>query len=291
MILGHLIDGTQAEYVRIPFADTSLHHLPQGADEATWPCSAAFPDRVRVCVLNGNVKPGDTVAIVGSGPIGLATLLTAQFYSPAESIMIDMDQNRLQVAEKLGATKVIDSADGKAVDRIMEMTGGRGVDVIEAVGIPATFEMCQSIVAAGGHIANVGVHGKSAQLHLERLWAHNVTITTRLVDTVDDSHASEDGALRQAASQDAGHSSLSTKRGHEGIRHVRQRREREGPESHSDKSLAECNGEIGTYRAAASCRETRRKQACALQKAALECGSLLPPWFGEACFAQYEFNS
>src|SRR4029450_1061444 len=116
-----------------------------------------------------NVKPGDTVAIVGSGPIGLATLLTAQFYSPAESIMIDMDQNRLQVAEKLGATKVIDSADGKAVDRIMEMTGDRGVDVaIEAVGIPATFEMCQSLVAAGGHTLNVGVHGKRATLHLER---------------------------------------------------------------------------------------------------------------------------
>jgi alcohol dehydrogenase len=185
-ILGHLIDGTQAEYVRIPFADTSLHHLPQGADEADMVLlSDIFPTGFECGVLNGEVKPGDDVAIVGAGPIGLATLLTAQFYSPAESIMIDMDQNRLQVAEKLGATKVIDSADGKAVDRIMEMTGGRGVDVaIEAVGIPATFEMCQSMVAAGGHIANVGVHGKSVQLHLERLWAHNVTITTRLVDTV-----------------------------------------------------------------------------------------------------------
>jgi alcohol dehydrogenase len=185
-ILGHLIDGTQAEYVRIPFADTSLHHLSPDADQADMVLlSDIFPTGFECGVLNGKVKPGDTVGIVGAGPIGLATLLTAQFYSPAETIMIDVDKNRLQVAEKLGATKVIDSADGKAVDRIMELTGGGGVDVaIEAVGIPATFEMCQSIVAAGGHIANVGVHGKSAQLHLERLWAHNVTITTRLVDTV-----------------------------------------------------------------------------------------------------------
>jgi alcohol dehydrogenase len=136
-------------------------------------------------VLNGRIKPGDTVAIVGSGPIGLATLLTAQFYSPAEIIMVDPDRNRLDAAKALGATTLIQNNKGNAVAKIMKLTNGKGVDVaIEAVGIPDTFDICQGIVAAGGHIANVGVHGKSVELHLERLWASNITITTRLVDTV-----------------------------------------------------------------------------------------------------------
>ena len=185
-ILGNTIDGTQAEYVRIPFADTSLYHIPVGADEnALVMLSDILPTGFECGVLNGQVKPGDIVAIVGAGPVGLAALLTAQFYSPAESIMIDLDDNRLDVSKKFGATKTVNSADGKAVDRVMELTAKKGVDVaIEAVGIPATFELCQAIVAAGGHIANVGVHGKSVSLHLERLWAHNITLTTRLVDTV-----------------------------------------------------------------------------------------------------------
>jgi alcohol dehydrogenase len=124
------------------------------------------------------------VAIVGAGPIGLAALLTAQFYSPSEIMMIDLDANRLEVARSLGATKLVNSSDGKAVQKVMEITGGAGVDVaIEAVGIPATFDICQAIVAAGGHVANIGVHGKPVELRLERLWSHNVTITTRLVDT------------------------------------------------------------------------------------------------------------
>ena len=182
-ILGHLIDGTQAEYVRIPHADTSLHHIPDGADEAALVMlSDILPTGFECGVLNGQVNPGDTVAIVGAGPIGLATLLTAQFYSPAEIIMVDTDDNRLEVAKTFGATQLVQS---HAVSEIMKLTQGKGVDVaIEAVGIPGTFDICQAIVAAGGHIANIGVHGKPVQLNLDKLWAHNITITTRLVDTV-----------------------------------------------------------------------------------------------------------
>jgi len=185
-ILGNRIDGTQAEYVRIPFADTSLYHIVEGADfEALTMLSDIFPTGFECGVLNGQVKPGETIAIVGAGPIGLATLMTSQFYSPAEIIMIDMDQNRLEVSKKFGATKVINNSDGKAIEKVMEITGGKGVDAaIEAVGIPASFDTCQEIVAPGGRIANIGVHGKSVSLRLEKLWAHNITLTTRLVDTV-----------------------------------------------------------------------------------------------------------
>jgi alcohol dehydrogenase len=185
-VLGHTIDGTQAEYVRIPHADTSLYRLPPGIDEeALVMLSDIFPTGFECGVLNGQVKPGDTVAIVGAGPIGLATLLTAQFYSPAELVMVDLDTSRLGVARSLGATQLVDGRDGKAVDKVMELTAGAGVDVaIEAVGIPSTFDVCQKIVAPGGRIANVGVHGKPVSLELERLWAHNITLTTRLVDTV-----------------------------------------------------------------------------------------------------------
>ncbi len=185
-ILGHKIDGTQAEYVRIPHADTSLHKIPAGVDEeAVVMLSDILPTGYECGVLNGKIKPGDTVAIIGAGPIGLATLLTAQFCAPAEIIMVDVDNNRLEVATRLGATSVVKSSDGKAVETIMKMTGGRGVDAaIEAVGIPETFVLCQEIVTAGGIIANIGVHGAKADLHLERLWSHNITITTRLVDTV-----------------------------------------------------------------------------------------------------------
>jgi alcohol dehydrogenase len=185
-ILGYMIDGTQAEYVRTPYADGSLYPLPEGADEeAMVMLSDILPTGFECGVLNGQVKPGDTVAIVGSGPVGLAVLLTAQFYSPASIIMIDLDDNRLGVAKKLGATDVINSGDGQAVKRVMELTKNAGVDVaIEAVGVPATFAICQEIVAAGGRIANVGVHGKPVELHLEKLWDRNIAITTRLVDTV-----------------------------------------------------------------------------------------------------------
>ena len=185
-ILGYTIDGTQAEYVRIPHADGSLYHFPADADEeAMVMLSDILPTGFECGVLNGEVKPGDSVAIVGAGPVGLAVLLTAQFYSPAAIYMIDLDDKRLAVAKEFGATTLINSSDGRAAQHVLDLTGGAGVDVaIEAVGIPATFDICQAIVAAGGRIANVGVHGKPVELHLEKLWDRNIAITTRLVDTV-----------------------------------------------------------------------------------------------------------
>jgi alcohol dehydrogenase len=185
-ILGNKIDGTQAEFVRIPFADTSLYPIPDDADEeALVMLSDILPTGFECGVLNGKIQPGSTVAIVGAGPIGLAALLTAQFYSPAEIFMIDLDDNRLEVAKRFGATSTINSADGTVVDAVMVLTAARGVDTaIEAVGIPATFEICEKIIAPGGIIANIGVHGTKVDLHLENLWDRNITITTRLVDTV-----------------------------------------------------------------------------------------------------------
>lgn len=184
-ILGNKIDGTQAEFVRTPHADLSLYHIPEGADEeALVMLSDILPTGFECGVLNGKVAPGASVAIVGAGPIGLAALLTAQFYSPGQIIMIDLDDNRLAIAEKFGATATINSADGKGVAAVMALTEGRGADtVIEAVGIPATFELCQELIAPGGIVANIGVHGKKVDLHLESLWDRNIAITTRLVDT------------------------------------------------------------------------------------------------------------
>lgn len=184
-ILGHTIDGTQAEYVRIPYADTSLHPIPKGMDEeAMVMLSDILPTGFEIGVLNGSVKPVDTIAIIGAGPVGLSALLTSQFYSPSEIIMVDLDDHRLEISQKFGATKLINSSDGRAVQKIMELTDGKGVDVvIEAVGIPATFDICQEVVKPGGNIANVGVHGKSVELHIEKLWIQNITLTTGLVST------------------------------------------------------------------------------------------------------------
>lgn len=184
-VLGHLIDGTQAEYVRIPHADNSLYHIPDNSDEeALVMLSDILPTGFECGVLNGKVKPGATVVIVGAGPIGLASLLTAQFYTPSEIIMIDTDDNRLAVAATFGATHIINNVKENAVEKVKRIAA-RGADtVIEAVGIPATFELCELLVAPGGTIANIGVHGKKVDLHLENLWAHNITITTGLVDTV-----------------------------------------------------------------------------------------------------------
>jgi alcohol dehydrogenase len=185
-ILGNSIDGTQAQFVRIPHADSSLYPIPKGVDEeAMVMLSDILPTGFECGVLNGKVQPGNSVAIVGSGPIGLAALLTAQFYSPAEIIMIDLDDNRLEVAKRFGATATVNSTDGKAAQAVMTLTEKRGVDTaIEAVGIPATFELCAQIIAPGGTIANIGVHGTKVDLHLENLWDRNISITTRLVDTV-----------------------------------------------------------------------------------------------------------
>jgi alcohol dehydrogenase len=185
-ILGNTIDGTQAEYVRIPYADTSLYALPPDIEEeSAVMLSDILPTGFECGVLNGHVKPGDTIAVVGAGPVGLAALMTAQFYSPAAIFSIDLDDNRLKVAKSFGATTLINSSDGNAVQRVMDLTHGEGVDVaIEAVGLPATFDICQGIIGVGGHLANIGVHGKPVVLHMERLWDRNVTLTTRLCDTV-----------------------------------------------------------------------------------------------------------
>lgn len=183
-ILGHLINGTQAEYVRIPHADNSLHHIPAGAnEEALVMLSDILPTGHEIGVQNGRVKPGDTIAIVGAGPIGMSALLTSLFYSPAKIYMIDVDDNRLAVAKKFGATDTINSGKEDAVKKIMSETKD-GVDVaIEAVGMPATFDICQSIIRPGGHIANIGVHGKSVDLQIQNLWIQNITLTTGLVNT------------------------------------------------------------------------------------------------------------
>lgn len=183
-MLGNSIDGTQAEYVRVPFADSGLYLLPPDADdEAVVMLSCVLPTGLECGVLNGKVKPGDIVAIVGAGAVGLAALITAQLYSPSQIIMIGHDNNRLEIARSFGATDTFNSMDGHAVERVMELTNNAGVDVaIEAVGVPETFDICQAIIAPGGHIANAGVHGKSVELHMEKLWNSNVTLTTRLVD-------------------------------------------------------------------------------------------------------------
>jgi len=184
-ILGYTIDGTQAEFVRIPHADNSLYAVPAGVDEeAMVMLSDILPTGFECGVLKGQVRLGDRIAIVGAGPIGLAALLTSLFYSPSEIIVIDTDVHRLETAGSFGATRTVDNTDGKAAERVLAMTQGAGVDVaIEAVGVPATLELCQDIIAVGGRIANIGVHGKPVTLHMERLWDRNITLTTHLVDT------------------------------------------------------------------------------------------------------------
>ena len=186
-ILGHRIDGTQAEYVRIPHAETSLYPLKEGVDpEACVMLSDVIPTSFECGVLNGKLEdPGISVAIVGAGPIGLATVLTSQFFSPGKIIVIDRDANRLSEAKRLGATDLVDARSDNPIAQVMALTDGIGADaVIEAVGTPEAFGLCQEIVAPGGRIANIGVHGQKVDLHLERLWSHNIAITTRLVDTV-----------------------------------------------------------------------------------------------------------
>ncbi|WP_327068621.1 zinc-dependent alcohol dehydrogenase family protein [Kitasatospora sp. NBC_01302] len=184
-ILGHLIDGTQAEYVRTPFADNSLHELPAGvSDETALLLADILPTSYEVGVRKGQVEPGDTVAVVGAGPIGLAAITTARLYSPARIIAVDLAPSRLDAAKRAGADIALTSAEA-ADEAIRALTrDGRGVNVaIEAVGVPETFELCTRVVRPGGRVANVGVHGKPATLHLEDLWIRDVTITTGLVDT------------------------------------------------------------------------------------------------------------
>ncbi|PZG95261.1 alcohol dehydrogenase [Streptomyces sp. NTH33] len=183
-ILGHFIDGTQAEFVRVPFADLSVHVPPATVASADAVLLAdIFPTAYEVGVLNGRVRPGDTVAVVGAGPIGLAAIATAHLFAPERVIAVDMAPARLEAARRLGAEAVADAREAPE-QLVADLTGGLGADVVvEAVGVPETFEMCTRMVRPGGHVANVGVHGRPTTLHLEELWIKNVTITTGLVDT------------------------------------------------------------------------------------------------------------
>ena len=183
-ILGHLIDGTQAEYVRVPFAESSLHRLPDGvSDEAAVMLSDILPTGFEIGVRNGRVKPGDVVAVVGAGPVGLAAMMTAGLYGASRVIAIDLDDNRVEHAKGFGATDAVNSGRPGWKDEVLAMTdGGLGVDVaIEAVGVPATFEMATELIRPGGTVANIGVHGTSVELKLQDLWIKDVAITTGLV--------------------------------------------------------------------------------------------------------------
>ncbi len=184
-ILGHLIDGTQAEYVRVPFADTSTYPVPAGVpDEQVLMVADILPTSYEVGVLNGHVRPGDVVAVVGAGPIGLAAIMGARLFSPSHVVAIDLAPTRLEAAKTFGADVVVNPTNEDALEIVQGLTDGLGADVsIEAVGTPAAFELTVSLARAGGHIANIGVHGEPATLHLESLWIKDVTITTGLVDT------------------------------------------------------------------------------------------------------------
>ena len=184
-IFGHLINGLQAEYARVPFADNSVYKIPEElTDEQVLFLSDILPTAYEVGVLNGKVSPGDVVAVVGAGPIGLAAMLTASLYTPGRIVAIDLADGRLESARSFGADVTINNGREDAVARIMELTDGMGADVaFEAVGVPATFELATELIRPGGRVANIGVHGHSATLHLEKLWTRDVTITTGLVDT------------------------------------------------------------------------------------------------------------
>jgi alcohol dehydrogenase len=185
-IFGHLIDGLQAEFARVPFADTSVYKVPDAlSDEQVLFLADILPTAFEVGVLNGGVTPGDSMAVVGVGPIGLATIMTARLYSPAQIIAIDLADARLERALEFGADVAINSGTTDAVAEVMKLTGGLGVDVaVEAVGVPQTFEVCTELIRPGGRVANIGVHGHPATLHLEKLWIRDVTVTTGLVDAV-----------------------------------------------------------------------------------------------------------
>ena len=184
-ILGHTINGLQAEYARVPFDDNSLYPVPEGlTDEQVLFLADILPTAFEVGVLNGAVRPGDVVAIVGAGPIGLAAVLTARLFSPSQIIAIDLADSRLARAGEFGADTTINNSSTDAQSMIMELTGGLGADVaIEAVGVPQTFELAAGLIRPGGHVANIGVHGHPATLHLESMWSRDVTLTTGLVDT------------------------------------------------------------------------------------------------------------
>jgi alcohol dehydrogenase len=184
-VLGHNIDGTQAEKVRVPFADTSTYPVPTGvSDEELLMLADILPTGYEVGVLNGGVSPGDVVAVVGAGPIGLSAISGSLMFSPSHVVAIDLADSRLEAAKQFGADVTVNNGREDPLSIIRSLTDGLGADVaIEAVGTPATFELATALVRPGGRVANIGVHGKPAVLHLESLWTRDVTITTGLVDT------------------------------------------------------------------------------------------------------------
>ena len=184
-ILGHTINGTQAEYVRVPFADTSTYPAPAGvADEDLLMLADILPTGYEVGVLNGQIRPGDVVAVVGAGPIGLSAIMGARLFSPSHIVAIDKADSRLEAAKQFGADVIVNNGREDARQAVLSITEGLGADVaIEAVGVPATFELSAALIRPGGRVANIGVHGEPATLHLEELWIKDVTITTGLVDT------------------------------------------------------------------------------------------------------------
>ena len=183
-ILGYKIDGTQAEFVRVPFADTSTYPVPDGvSDEEFLMLADILPTGYEVGVLNGGVRPGDVVAVVGSGPIGLSAIMGARLYSPSHVVAIDLADARLEAAKRFGADVTVNNSGQDPVDVVHLLTDGLGADVtIEAVGVPATFELAVKLSRPGGRIANIGVHGEPVTLHLEEQWIRNITITTGLVN-------------------------------------------------------------------------------------------------------------
>ncbi len=184
-IFGYMINGTQAEYVRVPFAETSLYKVPEGVTDAEGILlSDVLPTGFEMGVQYGAVKPGDVVAVIGAGPVGLSSVMTARLYGPSKIVAIDLDSARLKRAAEFGATNVVNSGEADWKEQVLALTDGQGVDVaIEAVGIPQTFTMCTEIVRPGGHVANIGVHGKPAELKLNELWIKNIDISMGLVNT------------------------------------------------------------------------------------------------------------
>jgi alcohol dehydrogenase len=184
-IFGHRIDGLQAEYARVPFVDTSVYKVPEGlSDEQVLFLADILPTGFEVGVINGRVEPGDTMVVVGAGPIGLAAIMTAKLYTPGRIVAVDLADARLEKALEFGADVAVNNGKEDAVAKVMELTDGLGADVaVEAVGVPQTFELCTELIRPGGRVANAGVHGEPVTLHLETLWIRNVMITTGLVDT------------------------------------------------------------------------------------------------------------
>ena len=262
-IFGHLINGLQAEYARVPFADTSVYKIPaQLDDEEVLFLADILPTAYEVGVLNGRVEPGDTVAIVGAGPIGLAAIMTAGLYTPAHIVAIDIDDSRLARAREFGADVTINNSSGAAaaVSEVMKLTGGLGADVaIEAVGVPETFELCTELVRPGGRVANVGVHGHSATLHLETLWIRDLTITMGLVDAYSTPRLLELVAQGKLNALPFATHHYPSRRDDDRVRHVRRRSEDAGAEGRARRRADRRQAEGGPQGVACRCRLALRR--------------------------------